>query len=535
MTPRRSVTIIAITCSVLVVTAAANGSILLASFESDFLGGCNRCSSSAITFVLEGYSPDWSTHTQLGMNYPLWTHGDSGTYVFHAGDGPDFWNTAELLTNGIDDTTFLISYVGGYGGGGSGGPESLVFGTNPDLIGNQIDYIRLTVRDVYIEPYGGNVYTGAHVTYEIWGQPIPEPATLGLILLSVTGACRCRSRMSQASKKASARTGNGAATTTLLIAILLIVGLAAESQAGMPAYRIEGLGTNRLAADINNGGDIIVSPFLYRDGNLIDLGIGSLGKINNSGAITGVSDDCRMYPDEVSGGAFVYENGVKTCIDGFIPHSQMAPWEINDAGEVIGYDSRTFRGFVWSNGVTIDPDINAFSTWTHDINNLGQVLLGESVWEAGVLTPLGFYGTHINDAGQIVTAQNKIWQDGVFTEMGRFVDEGYDASKDLNNLGQIVGESFGSRNGHYGLYQWLWTEGAYYLLDDVLPANSGWRIYDARAINDLGQIVGRGDHNGVTEAFVMTPVPEPTTAAMLVLTLSMLRCCRTGQRRGKSR
>jgi uncharacterized membrane protein len=530
MTPRKSVTIIAMTGTLLLATAAANGSILLASFESDFQGGCNRCSSSAITFALEGYSPDWSTHTQLGMNYPLWTHGDSGTYVFHAGDGPDFWNTAELLTNGIDDTTFLIGYVGGYGGGGSGGPESLIFGTNPDLIGNQIDYIQLTVQDVYIEPYGGNVYTGAHVTYEIWGQPIPEPTTLGLILLTVTGACRRRSRMIQASNKTLARAGNGAARTALLIATIVTVGLAAESHAGLPAYRIEGLGTNLGPADINNNGDIIVSPYLYRDGTFIDLGIGALASINNLGAITGVSDDCRLFPAEGSGGAFYYENGVKTCIEGFIPHSQMMPWKLNDAGQVIGFDNRTSRSFIWSDGVSIDLDISAFFTWAHDINNKGQVLLGESVWEAGTLTPLGFYGTHMNDAGQIITAQNKIWQDGVFTEMGQFVEDGYDSSNDLNNLGQIVGESFGYRNGNFGLYQWLWTDGTYHLLDDLLPRDSGWRIYDARAINDLGQIVGRGDHNGVAEAFVMTPVPEPLPIAMLLGSMAIKRSRRNQKR-----
>jgi hypothetical protein len=40
----------------------------------------------------------------------------------------------------------------------------------------------------------------------------------------------------------------------------------------------------------------------------------------------------------------------------------------------------------------------------------------------------------------------------------------------------------------------------------LLPANSGWTLYDAFDINDLGQIVGAGTHNGITRGFVLTPL-----------------------------
>jgi probable HAF family extracellular repeat protein len=42
-------------------------------------------------------------------------------------------------------------------------------------------------------------------------------------------------------------------------------------------------------------------------------------------------------------------------------------------------------------------------------------------------------------------------------------------------------------------------------LNNLIPANSGWLLQIANAINDQGQIVGQGTLNGQTEAFLLTP------------------------------
>ncbi len=55
-------------------------------------------------------------------------------------------------------------------------------------------------------------------------------------------------------------------------------------------------------------------------------------------------------------------------------------------------------------------------------------------------------------------------------------------------------------------------------LNDLIPSNSGWMLADAKAINDSGQIVGYGfDINGEQHAFLLTPIPEPSTLALLSL------------------
>ena len=45
-----------------------------------------------------------------------------------------------------------------------------------------------------------------------------------------------------------------------------------------------------------------------------------------------------------------------------------------------------------------------------------------------------------------------------------------------------------------------------YDLNNLIPANSGWTLVNASAINDLGQIVGNGLVNGAGHAFRLDPV-----------------------------
>ena len=47
-------------------------------------------------------------------------------------------------------------------------------------------------------------------------------------------------------------------------------------------------------------------------------------------------------------------------------------------------------------------------------------------------------------------------------------------------------------------------------------SSSGWTLEYATAINDSGQIVGYGvNRSGQTDAFLLTPTPEPSTLVLL--------------------
>ncbi len=49
-------------------------------------------------------------------------------------------------------------------------------------------------------------------------------------------------------------------------------------------------------------------------------------------------------------------------------------------------------------------------------------------------------------------------------------------------------------------------------LNTLISPSSGWTLTAAGGMNDLGEIAGYGTIGGVTHAFLLTPVPEPSTA-----------------------
>ena len=53
-------------------------------------------------------------------------------------------------------------------------------------------------------------------------------------------------------------------------------------------------------------------------------------------------------------------------------------------------------------------------------------------------------------------------------------------------------------------------------LNSLIAPSSGWTLQCATAVNDKGQIVGDGTNpSGQTDAFLLTPSPEPSTLALL--------------------
>ncbi|WP_309711795.1 hypothetical protein [Armatimonas sp.] len=91
-----------------------------------------------------------------------------------------------------------------------------------------------------------------------------------------------------------------------------------------------------------------------------------------------------------------------------------------------------------------------------------------------------------------------LWKDGKGTPLSE--QEG-DAQA-INNKGRIVG-SFWSGNRSYAC---LWEGGKALNLNERIPINSGWTLYDATNINDKGQIVGTGKFGKERlSAFLLTP------------------------------
>jgi len=83
----------------------------------------------------------------------------------------------------------------------------------------------------------------------------------------------------------------------------------------------------------------------------------------------------------------------------------------------------------------------------------------------------------------------------------------------INNKGQIVGECVYTSTQTAFLY----SDGTMRDLNELIGPTSGWNLVEANAINDRGWITGSGWHGGQLHAYLLTPVPEPATLALLGL------------------
>jgi probable HAF family extracellular repeat protein len=141
--------------------------------------------------------------------------------------------------------------------------------------------------------------------------------------------------------------------------------------------------------------------------------------------------------------------------------------------------------------------------------------------------------TSINDAGQVVgfslMTNNSgtrafLYSGGKMTDIGSLGGPGYGSSASgINNAGQVVGQSEvkGTNGTLPQEHAFLFINGQMTDLNSLLPANSGWILDNASAINNKGQIVGSMHKAGGPETpFLLTPTtqaPEPSSLVLLGL------------------
>jgi len=259
-------------------------------------------------------------------------------------------------------------------------------------------------------------------------------------------------------------------------------------------------GSLSTAAGINSLGQVIGlsmtasgqnHAFRTAPGHFINAAtddLGTLGgpdsearSINNYGQVAGTSSTA-------SGDIHAFRTAANRAINpatddlGTFGGSYSRAAGINDFGHVAGSwlpipppgaGAPYPRGFLWRNGRMID------------VGNLG---IG------------GVYG--VNNAGQIVGGFNFrafVWDRGVMTFLTP-VSAASSTAHGINNSGQAIGVSDG--------IAFLYSDGDFYNLNNLIPGRSGWVLRHAAAINDRGQIAGYGDINGATHAFRLDPSPR---------------------------
>ncbi|MCC6956406.1 MAG: hypothetical protein IT316_06390 [Anaerolineales bacterium] len=298
-----------------------------------------------------------------------------------------------------------------------------------------------------------------------------------------------------------------------------------------PRYNIIDLGGCEALAISNNGkvaGQCGVGSsargFFWDNGVMQNL-----GTLGGSWSVAyGVNDDGQVVGTSLTGtgysGAFLWQNGSMQNLGSLGGNGPSGALAINNAGQVVGFSINStpqMHAFLWNGGMT---DLGAFgdgASYAYAISDTGQVAGWGKVGTYPNITEHAFrwngsmqdLGTGswaqssargINDNGDVVgrlinEGNGTDWHAALSQGGGGFQDLGGNLSTayDINNAGLIVGESGGRAV--------LWESGQLKDLNTLIPANSGWVLQSARAINNRGQIVGKGTFNGQTHAFLLKP------------------------------
>jgi probable HAF family extracellular repeat protein len=188
-------------------------------------------------------------------------------------------------------------------------------------------------------------------------------------------------------------------------------------------------------------------PFLWRSGKMRDLGTfggeeGYASGINAAGQVIGEAHDSDCSPH-----AFLWSNGTKQ--DLAVKAWFSAPFAINNRGQVVGYEASGDVGFLWEQGRLRDlPLPNGLPT---DINDEGQIIGWDTLWEDGQITELGIDANDLNDNGQVIGTlepdgtsprarpRAALWENGEVTDLGTLPGGAKSEAVAINNNGQIVG------------------------------------------------------------------------------------------------
>jgi len=318
-------------------------------------------------------------------------------------------------------------------------------------------------------------------------------------------------------------------------------------------------GYGSTAYGINNSG-VIVGDAILADGTsdhafsyttaggMVDLGTfggtySSASAINNAGTIVGTAN---TNGDATSYGFSYTTAGGMVSLGTMAGGTYSGASAINNAGTIVGIGDGTgymFHAFVYSGGTMTDlGTLGGDRSLANGINSSGTIV-GEAdtgpgdTWTAfsysgGVMTNLGTLdgpnsdSMGINDAGTIVGSADIYpypnthafsFSGGTMSDLGTLYGYYYTNAYAINSSGQIVGG--GSVDG-WGASKYAFTviDGVMIDLNSVLDGSgAGWTLEVATALNDNGQIVGYGvNPSGQTDAFLLNPVPEPSTCAMLI-------------------
>ncbi len=253
------------------------------------------------------------------------------------------------------------------------------------------------------------------------------------------------------------------------------------------------------------------------------------GGLNNGGVVAGYSEQV-VTPGFLGAVPAFLQNGTQSLLA--LPGTDTGGYAsgINDSGQIVGQtwgsDTTQSHAVLWQNGTfQILPALPGESTAAAVAINNSGLIAGESnaqatdeqavIWQNGVVSALPTVSGEVSSSVSSVNAAGAVtgtvtlagadhaavWQNGGITLLAAPVGYTNCSAFGLNDDGQIVGIAAAASGNVHAV---LWQNGTVTDLNSLLPANSGWVLEYAVAINDAGQIIGEGTYDGVYASFLLT-------------------------------
>lgn len=358
--------------------------------------------------------------------------------------------------------------------------------------------------------------------------------------------------------------------------LMFLLSIVARDAQGVVQFTLTDLGTlggdESLATDINKSGQVVGSAqttdgqfhaFLYSgSGPMQD--IGTLGgssseatSINDSGQVAGYA-----YVDSFVYHAFRYTGTGPMQDLGTLDGSLSQAHGISNSGQVVGEGTaaggRQIHAFLYDGGGPMQDLWLTEQTYAYGVNNSGKVVGAAFASNgssyafisdgSGPKDNLGTlpggsssYALCINDIDQVAGAaddangyRHAFLYDGSgpIQDIGALSSEHESEANGINSYGHVVGWSYLTDGAPLARVidsrAFLYNGNTMTDLNALIDSTLGWTLQHAMAINDTGQIVGYGINSaGTTHAFLLTPIPEPSTLALFSIgTMSLLAYAR---------
>jgi probable HAF family extracellular repeat protein len=308
-------------------------------------------------------------------------------------------------------------------------------------------------------------------------------------------------------------------------------------------------GTQSAAFGVNAAGQVVGwaqitgdqarHAFLWDQGKMTDLGLltgdqeSTARAINDNGLVVGTSER-DIHAGSGTFHAFVYSNGKLTALPDLGGKQSWAA-DVNNAGTIVGYAYNAAGAEIaafWKGGVptNIGQHSKAGRQRVYGVNDQG-VMVGWQ-YNAGSGSPNDAF-RYDGKTWTIIGGQGGPWQNaeayainasGVAVGLSAFPSGNWRAAKwsagassatdcgklpgfdytelyDVNSAGVAVGRAYTDEPVKSRAV--LYKAGKLLDLNSLMPAGSGVVLWEARGINDRGEIVGTAMGTAGFEAFIM--------------------------------